>query len=105
MKFLCVCQYGHSRSVALCRVLHSRGIGAVAVGVGTNGGAIAPLAEWADVIAVLQPAFASHVPEAHRHKIADFDVGPDRWSNPYNQELLDILREKVERFFMERGSA
>lgn len=52
-KWLCLCQYGHSRSVALARLLHSRGIPAVAAGVWTGGSAIAVLSEWADVIAVL----------------------------------------------------
>ncbi len=95
MKFLCICQWGHSRSVALCRVLHGLGHGAVAIGECSNGGAIHPLSEWADKILVLQPMFADAVPQQHRVKIIDFDVGPDRWSNPYNQELLEILRQMV----------
>lgn len=90
-RVLCICQYGHSRSVALCRVLHGRGFKAVAAGVSTAGDGLAHIAAWADVICVLQPSFSAHVPEEHRHKIRDFDVGPDRWSNPYNQELLSIL--------------
>jgi hypothetical protein len=92
MKWLCICQYGHSRSVALTRVLHGKQVGAVAVGYATNGGALALLAAWADVIAVMQPEYSQYVPEEFRHKITNhFDVGPDRWSNPYNQELLNIL--------------
>lgn len=95
MKWLCLCQYGHSRSVALARRLHHRGIPAVAAGVGTGGDAIAALAEWADTIAVLEPHFAASVPAQHRHKVVVFNVGRDRWSNPYHPELLGILEEML----------
>lgn len=99
MKVLCICEYGHSRSVALARVLHGRKIPAVAIGRGTSGDAVKVLAEWADKIIVLQPCFAVCVPAAQQHKVIVFDVGHDRWSNPYNQELLAILGGKVEKEF------
>lgn len=97
-KFLCICHYGHSRSVALCRVLHGMGINAVAAGTGTAGTAIDVLAGWADVIAVMVPEAKSKIPTEFHSKIRDFSVGPDRWSNPYNQELLAILKKKIEEF-------
>ncbi len=46
---------------------------------------------------MLQPGFAAAVPEAFRANILVFDVGPDRWSNPYSTELLDILLRMVEK--------
>lgn len=90
-RILCVCQYGHSRSVALCRVLHARKFNAVAVGVGTAGGALAVLAAWADAICVLEPHFGQAVPDDCKHKIRVFNVGPDQWSNPYHPELIKLL--------------
>lgn len=95
MKFLCICQYGHSRSVALCRVLHGLGHSAVAIGAGTSGDAIGSLAPWADKILTLQPGFGRIVPPDHFHKVIEFDVGPDRWVNPYHPELHAILSGMV----------
>ncbi len=96
MNFLCICQCGHSRSVACTRILHGKGYAAVAIGHMTSGDAIIPLANWADKILVMQSYFAAYVPDSQKHKIVDFDIGPDVWSNPYNQELLKILLDKVE---------
>lgn len=95
MNWLCICQYGHSRSVALTRVLHGKRIPAVAAGWTTSGDAIAVLSKWADVIALMTPQGVHTIPESERHKVKDFDIGPDRWSNPYSHELLLILGEKV----------
>lgn len=91
MNVLCVCQYGHSRSVALARALHARRIPAVACGWLTAGTGLAALAAWADRIAVLEPGYAAHVPADHRAKIIVIDVGPDRWSNPYHPELAALV--------------
>lgn len=91
MKNLCVCHWGHSRSVALARLLHSKGQGAVAIGFASNGGAMDVLATWADRIFVLQADYRQYVPEEHQDKIVVFDVGPDRWVNPYHPELRAIL--------------
>lgn len=99
MKFLCICQYGHSRSVALCRVLHGKNLPAVAAGYSTSGNAINVLAEWADVIALMTPEAMNRIPKVYQSKVvSDFDIGPDKWSNPYNQELLSILKDKVDFF-------
>lgn len=94
-RYLCVCQYGHSRSVCLTRVLHGRGDEAVAVGWMTSGSALDGLAEWADTICVLEAAYASHVPSRHLRKVVVLDVGRDRWSNPYHPELFSILSDLV----------
>jgi len=96
MRFLCVCQYGHSRSVCLTRVLHAKGYQAIAAGAHTSPDAIHWNAMWADHIVLLQPHFISAVPNGCRDKVVVFDVGPDRWSNPYNKELYDILTKHVE---------
>lgn len=104
MNWLCICQYGHSRSVALTRVLHGKKIPAVAAGWTTSGNAIESLAEWADVIALMTPEGLHTIPLAHRAKVVnDFDIGPDRWSNPYNQELLAILKTRVDAFLSQPG--
>jgi predicted protein tyrosine phosphatase len=95
-KFLCVCQYGHSRSVAAVRVLHQDGMQAVAAGHETAGDtALTVLSSWADVIFLMTPDDRHRIPADQQHKIdTSFDVGPDRWSNPYNTELLDLLTSR-----------
>jgi len=95
--FLCLCQYGHSRSVCLARVLHSKKQQAIAAGVGTCGEWIAPLCRRADMILILETSFKKHVPGVEQWKVVDFHVGPDRWVNPYNQELNAILKAMVEQ--------
>jgi hypothetical protein len=99
MKCLCICQCGHSRSVALARRFHSLGIPAVAIGVQTSGDAVSVLAEWGSHIFVLEPHFARIVPECHKQKVVVFDVGPDRWVNPYHPELEAILKAKIREQF------
>ena len=95
MFYRCICTYGHSRSVALCRVLHDGGVKAVACGYATGGDALNILCEAADKICILDSYMKDKVWEGHHHKLVDFAVGPDRWSNPYNQELLGILGKKA----------
>jgi hypothetical protein len=108
MKALCICQYGHSRSVALARVLRgafssdashvSHSYDTVAVGWETASSALEPLSKWADVIFILERSYLSYVPESYRGKVVVFDVGRDRWSNPYNQELSTLLLQMVVRW-------
>ena len=93
--FLCVCQYGHSRSVALTRVLHGRGYHAVAVGVGTAGTAFPVLCGFADTILLLDKQLIPYV-APWAGKVTLMDVGPDVWSNPYNADLLDLLGGMVD---------
>ena len=94
-RYLCVCQCGHSRSVALARVLHARRRQAVACGWQTAGDGLAHLVAWADVVCVLQSHFAEHIPAEQRPKVVALDVGHDLWSNPYHPELLAILERMV----------
>lgn len=103
MKFLVICQYGHSRSVALKRSID--GIkpegthAAVAIGWATSGDAIEVLAAWADRILVMCGHAYEHIPEEHKSKIIDCQLGHDQWSNPYNQDLRlkcnQLLKDKL----------
>lgn len=102
-RWLCVCTYGHSRSVALVRELHHHGIPAVACGHATAGDGLYTLSGWADVIALVAGEGLTRIPENCRHKVVSFDVGPDRWSNPYNAELAGIMRDKLNRYFAAEG--
>ena len=96
LRVLCVCQYGHSRSVALARELHHRNVAAVACGVGTAGSALDYLCDWATHICVLDDSLANMIGTRHHDRIVSMHVGPDRWVNPYHPELQAILRDLVE---------
>ena len=93
---LCVCQYGHSRSVALARALHARKVPAVACGVATAGSALATLTAWAEHVLLLDDALRGAIPVADVGKVISFHVGPDRWVNPYNAELAAILSAMID---------
>lgn len=95
--YLCICQYGHSRSVALARVLHSFKQEAIAAGVGTSGAWLETLCHHADRILILETTFLNYIPKLHQWKVMPFHVGPDRWVNPYNPELNAMLRDMVLR--------
>ena len=96
-QFLCVCQYGHSRSVALTRVLHSKGLQAVACGWQTAGHSALPvLCRWASDILILDDSYLQYIEEEYHSKVTAIHVGPDKWSNPYNQNLLNLLYKLVD---------
>jgi predicted protein tyrosine phosphatase len=93
MKYLCVCQEGHSRSVALVREFHSRGIEALACGWRSSPNGLKHLCEWADKIFVLETAFKNKIPDEHKHKVVTtIDVGADKWVNPMHPELAKLVK-------------
>lgn len=96
MFYLCVCAYGHSRSVALCRTLHGRGVHAVAAGVRTAGDALELIGQRAEKVLVLDDALLPVIPKSLASKVVSFHVGPDRWVNPYHPELRAILEKMVD---------
>ena len=99
MKALCVCHYGHSRSVALVRVLHGIGIEAVAAGAHTAGSRfLKMMSEEATHIFIMEPGYLEQIPYEDRDKVVCLNVGPDRWSNPYNQELLALCKKLLEEW-------
>lgn len=105
MKVLCVCAYGHSRSVCLARLFHGMGYSAISVGYGTSGSGLALLADWADYIMVVDSNASNHLPILSRPKWRDFNVGPDVWQNPYSQELRDkfiaLVKEQTPELWKE----
>ena len=98
-KFLCICQGGNSRSVALSFVIK----------YGTKHEALAAsweknspetfkmLFEWADNIFVLQEKFRRYVPVELWKKLLVLDVGEDRWCNGLHPELLKLCQYLLER--------
>jgi len=99
MKVLCVCQAGTVRSGALVLACKARGYDALQAGVSFNPlPTLTMLANWADVILLAQPEFAAFLPAGlPPGKVKDTGLGPDRWGNPLNPELLALADGAVGR--------
>lgn len=103
-KVLCMCQGGNVRSVALKYLLHYGGmkLDALACGWESNTDNTRDmLFAWADYIIVMQPQFASRVPAAFHYqpggprKLFCYDVGQDRFGNPFHPELQQMLKGMI----------
>jgi predicted protein tyrosine phosphatase len=119
MKILTVCQGGAVRSVSMKHLLYYlRGADApgggfhdaIPCGVESNTPeTIAMLADWADRIVVMQPAFAEHPSiKQHSAKVLCYDVGPDHFGYAFHpalqESIIDILRARPDDF-RETGAA
>ena len=103
LRILTVCQGGQVRSVALKYLLtYKHGHECLACGWQSNSAETrAALYAWADYIVVLQSEFAAHIP-AEFHTRADgsrklfaYDVGEDRYGNPFHKELQSGLESMI----------
>ena len=98
-KFLCVCQGGNCRSVALAQQLKEAGQDAVAVGwMYASWSTIELLSSWADYVVFMQPWDPAEIfsgPWRFSEKKRVVDVGPDKWFVAQNPELNEIIRPFV----------
>jgi len=97
MKILCVCEGGNVRSVACAYVFkYEHGHDALAVSTRKNNlETHQMLWEWADRIVVMQPEFKRFVLPQYQGKVFICDVGPDRWFNCLDPELVLLIRAWV----------
>jgi hypothetical protein len=49
------------------------------------------LFRWADSIVILAERMRGKIPDEFQDKLRVYDVGLDRWGNPFDKELNDIL--------------
>lgn len=101
LKILTMCQGGNSRSVAAGYLLkYFYGMDAVAIGWEKNSQeTLDMMMNWADAIIVMQEEFLEYVPDAYDYKLYVLDVGPDKWFNSFNPELLQIVGLGLESLF------
>jgi len=99
MKILTVCQGGQVRSVALkYRLTYVYGHEAIPCGVQSNSkDTIRMLCHWADWTIILQPEFKAWIPPEYHGKLFCYDVGADRWANPFHPELQAILDQLIKK--------
>lgn len=105
MKALCVCQYGHSRSVGLARCIRKLNGGHEAASVGWESApsALPYLCSWAEVIFVVEESHLEKIQPWHHDKVVLLDLGPDIWSNPYHPDLYAKCLELLGRYLQGEG--
>ena len=89
MRFLCVCQDGNVRSVAMAHRLHNK-YGQEAIPLGwkrVSPETMSYFCHWADVIVPMQAEYVAHIPELFHPKIRVVDVGRDRFGAKIHPEL------------------
>lgn len=99
-----MCQGGHVRSVALKYLLRYKfGVPDV-IACGWEGNTPETrrmLFEWSDTIVIMQKHFAEHVPkefhdnEDGTRRLFCYDVGEDRFMNPFHPELQAMLEVMI----------
>lgn len=105
MRFLCVCEGGNTRSVAMAYTLkYNFNQEAVPVSyVKCSQESLDYFSKWADKIIVMQPQFSDKF-EKWKKKLVVIDVGPDRWLNPLHKEIQTIVSEIAQKWANENFS-
>lgn len=101
-KILTVCQGGNVRSVSAATILKSRGHEAIPVGhFHASDDTLSKMIGWADKVLILSEDAVTKAPFMDNNvqgKIAQLDIGPDKWGDPFSPELVDILKHSVDRW-------
>jgi hypothetical protein len=89
-RILVACRGGNVRSVAVAFLLkYKYSCDALAASFEKNDAlTLALLMEWAETVIVTEGEHVRLVKEAYRDKVQLVDIGPDRWANPFDHELL-----------------
>jgi hypothetical protein len=102
MKFLCICEMGSVRSVAMAIALKESWQEALAAGWRTSKeGTLKMLCDWADAIIVMQadivPLLEGQMGKGgfDPRKLVIVDVGPDIYGSPVHSQLINSLRSIV----------
>jgi len=98
--FLCLCEGGNVRSVSLAWILkdHFHQNALAASWRWNLPETLDALYTWADYIIVMQGIFIEKIPLFYHSKVRVADVGPDRFGNPFHQDLVQILMPLVEKW-------
>lgn len=70
-----------------------REYGDEALPAGAGSGEIKELADWADRVIVVEEALMDALPDTIKQRAELIELGPDRWGDPANPELLGICRQ------------
>lgn len=106
VKIITMCRQGLCRSVALADVLklHFEPVDVVPIGhFGNTKEAQQMLFTWADKIVVMEEHYRAHVPEEFHPKTMVCEVGPDRYGNSKNPELIGMVWRWTRKHLDELG--
>jgi len=97
MKILVCCDHGNNRSVHFAHRLKYWNNDVLAAGLDKNSQTtLRMLCEWADLIIITEESQKYKVHAEFDPKIKLFDVGPDTYPRPFNDELLAKVKEFLE---------
>lgn len=87
---------------------HDYGIDAIPAGHDVNSQeTLDMLSDWADRIIVMQPHYASDLPQRNAYKIIRLNIGPDVWGNSLHPDLIGkvkmIARDLHEKGLIKKG--
>jgi predicted protein tyrosine phosphatase len=105
LKVVTTCRGGHVRSVGLkYRLTYVYGHDVIACGHESNSEEVRRmLYEWADVIVIMESYMEEYIPkEFHitkdgKRKLFCYDVGEDRFGNPFHPELQAMLENMIQK--------
>lgn len=109
-KILCVCDHGLCRSVSLAQLLAAKGYETRIKALYSTSPKLVTIDDivWSDKTVCLSnnssfyPWYTS-LPQALKEKIIHCDMGPDRWADPNNVELVRLLQYFIEFTTIGRG--
>lgn len=96
MKILCLCNHGNNRSVHLAHHLKYLDHDVLAAGLEKNSpDTLKMLYDWAEIIIVTEHEHIGMLPDEVRTsiKLKLFDVGPDTYKRPFNEELKALVKQ------------
>lgn len=96
---LCLCEHGNNRSVTMAWLLkYVSNFETLTAGLLYHTQeTLEMLYQWADVITIPEERLIEKIPEHHRGKVKSYPIGEDHFPRPFNQELLDLTKQLLEK--------
>ena len=111
MKILCICNHGNVRSACLAREIKDVNVGyppnlfkyeSVAIGAHNNSfNTIKIFCDWADKVIDLSDNIdivQNNLKLLAGNKYERFDIGNDRWGNPFASDLRLLCQNKIKEW-------
>jgi hypothetical protein len=105
MKIVTICEQGNNRAIHAAYLMRYKrkvdGGGfndVIPIGIKTSSLELQKmLFDWADWIILTDSQFRELIPHEYDTKLKIWNVGTDRFYRPFNKELLEILRNYMEK--------
>jgi predicted protein tyrosine phosphatase len=99
VRILCSCSQGSNRSVTMAAIIrYVPEFDVLTVGLEVNTPeTVEMLCAWADKILIPEPYLAAFIPKPYKAKVKFYDIGPDRYLRPHNEELYAKIKRLLEK--------